>query len=122
MLCCPRAKLWARSPALKFQREFCFVFFFFFFFLPPIITNCSILRSGGGSTLQRGAVISADRLVEGGLCPGCLACPRERAGPNPDSGRPYDRDALPPHGSSVPAVLPAVPGCASTATSMPAPL
>ena len=39
MLCCPRAKLWARSPALKFQREFVsfwvwlFFFCFFFFFL-----------------------------------------------------------------------------------------
>ena len=98
----------------------------FFFFFWPHITNCFRLRSGGGpprgSTLQRGAVISGDRLVKGGLCPGCLACPRERAGPNLDSGRPYDRDALPPHGSSAPAGLPAVPSCAPTATPMPAPL
>ena len=63
------------------------------------ITNCFGFRSRGGSTLQRGGVISTDRPVKGGLCPGCLARPRERAGPNPDSGRPYDRDALPPHGA-----------------------
>ena len=74
MLCCPRAKLWARSPALKFQREFVsfwvclFVCLFFF----CIITNCFRLRSGGGSTLQRGAVISTGRLVKGGALPRML--------------------------------------------------
>ena len=67
----------------------------YYFFFCYIITNCFRFRSGGGSALQRGGVISTDRLVRGGLCPGCLACPRERAGPNPGSGRPYDRDALP---------------------------
>ena len=72
MLCCPRAKLWARSPALKFQREFVsfWGFFSFFFFFFCIITNCFRLRSGGGSTLRRGAVISTGRLVKrGGSAP-----------------------------------------------------
>ena len=63
------ARTEASTGVCFFLGLFVFVFFLFFF---CIITNCFRLRSGGGSTLQRGAVISTGRLVKGGALPRML--------------------------------------------------